>query len=128
MNETSPNEVRINNSTFPELVNLINDALLEKKAAELSVLDVREVTTLTDYFIICHGGSEAQVKALADNVTEKIKHKTGEPVWRKEGLESRRWVVLDYVDVVVHIFNQETRGFYKLENMWNDAKVTSIDD
>ncbi len=114
-------------SNFPQLVSLINEALLEKKADDIHVLDVQELTTLTDYFIICHGGSDTQVKALANNVSEKVKEQTGEHVWRKEGLESRKWVVLDYVDVVVHIFNEETRNFYGLETMWNDAKITIIE-
>ncbi|MGM0739071.1 MAG: ribosome silencing factor, partial [Bacteroidota bacterium] len=110
------------------LVTIINEALLEKKAEKVRVLDVRNLTTLTDFFIVCQGNSDTQIKALANNVTEKIKEQTGEHVWRKEGLESRRWVVLDYVDVVVHIFNEETRSFYGLENMWNDAKVIDIAD
>lgn len=117
-----------NKKSFPKLVTLINEALLEKKADEIRVLDVQELTTLTDYFIICHGGSDTQVKALANNVSEKVKEQAGEHVWRKEGMEGRKWIVLDYVDVVVHIFNEETRRFYGLETMWNDAKITVIED
>ncbi len=131
MNKTSPSETRIatpQKNSFTPLVALINEALLEKKAEKLRVLDVRKLTTLTDYFIVCQGGSDTHIKALANNVTEKIKEKTGEHVWRKEGLESRKWVVLDYVDVVVHIFNEETRNFYALEKMWNDAEITHIED
>ncbi len=131
MNYTSQSEDRIpttEKNNFPPLVTIINEALLEKKAEKVRVLDVRNLTTLTDFFIVCQGNSDTQIKALANNVTEKIKEQTGEHVWRKEGLESRRWVVLDYVDVVVHIFNEETRSFYGLENMWNDAKVIDIAD
>lgn len=131
MNDISHSEDYIpttEKSNFPPLVTLINEALLEKKAEKVRVLDVRNLTTLTDFFIICQGNSDTQIKALANNVTEKIKEQTGEHVWRKEGLESRKWVVLDYVDVVVHIFNEETRSFYGLENMWNDAKVIDIAD
>ncbi|MEX0679922.1 MAG: ribosome silencing factor [Balneolales bacterium] len=116
------------NKVLPPLVLLINEALLEKKAENLVVLDVRHITTLTDFFIVCQGGSDTQIKALANNVTERIKEQTGEHVWKKEGLDSKKWVVLDYVDVVVHIFNEETRNYYALENMWNDAKVTTIKD
>lgn len=130
MNE-APQTDEINTSktrtSFPQLVSLINEALLEKKAEQLNVLDVRNLTTLTDFFIICNGNSDTQIKALADNVTEKIKEQTGEHVWRKEGLENKKWVVLDYVDVVVHIFNEETRQFYALEKMWNDAEITTIE-
>ncbi len=131
MNETQQSDTQTSKQkkeAFIPLVHLINEALLEKKAEKLRVLDVRKLTTLTDYFIVCQGGSDTQVRALANNVTEKIKEQTGEHVWRKEGLDSKKWVVLDYVDVVVHIFNEETRNFYALENMWNDAKITNIED
>ncbi len=131
MNQTTSSGSRATKkkkTDFAPLVSLINEALLEKKAEKLRVLDVRKLTTLTDYFIVCQGGSDTQIRALANNVTEKIKEQTGEHVWRKEGLESRKWVVLDYVDVVVHIFNDETRSFYALEKMWNDAEITEIED
>lgn len=127
MNE--PSSERTNESAvFPELVDLINNALLEKKADSIKVLDVRKLTTLTDFFVVCTGNSDTQIKALTNNVTQKVKEHSGEHVWRKEGLESRKWVVLDYVDVVVHIFNEETRRYYGLETMWNDAKITQIED
>lgn len=127
MNE--PSSERTNESAvFPELVVLINNALLEKKADSIKVLDVRKLTTLTDFFVVCTGNSDTQIKALTNNVTQKVKEHSGEHVWRKEGLESKKWVVLDYVDVVVHIFNEETRRYYGLETMWNDAKITQIED
>jgi len=131
MNETQTSTSRTTRKKSPQfapLVSLINEALLEKKAEDVRVLDVRKLTTLTDYFIVCQGGSDTQIRALANNVTEKIKEQTGEHVWRKEGLENKKWVVLDYVDVVVHIFNEETRNFYALEKMWNDAEITDIQD
>lgn len=129
MSKPSPSDVKSatkSKNDFPPLVELINEALLEKKAYDVNVLDVRGITTLTDFFIVCHGGSDIQIKALANNVAESIKEKTGEYVWRREGMDSKKWVVLDYVDVVVHIFNEETRQFYALETMWNDAKSTTI--
>ncbi|TVQ70691.1 MAG: ribosome silencing factor [Balneolaceae bacterium] len=131
MNETQTSTSRTTRKKrpgFAPLVSLINEALLEKKAENVRVLDVRKLTTLTDYFIVCQGGSDTQIRALANNVTEKIKEQTGEHVWRKEGLDNKKWVVLDYVDVVVHIFNEETRNFYALEKMWNDAEITDIRD
>lgn len=121
-------EISKSKSDFTPLVSLINEALLEKKAEKICVLDVRKITTLADYFVVCQGGSDTQIKALANNVTEKIKEQTGEYVWRKEGLDSKKWVVLDYIDVVVHIFDEETRNFYALENMWNDAEVFAVVD
>lgn len=131
MNETPQTGVKNNSNSLTELpsfVSIINEALLEKKALKINVLDVRKLTTLTDYFIVCSGQSDTQIKALANNVTEKIKKQTGEHVWQKEGLEARKWVVLDYVTVVVHIFNEDTRRYYALEKMWNDAEITTIED
>lgn len=131
MNHTpSPDssEKKQNKNSFPALVALINEALMEKKAEKIRVFDLTSLTPLADFFIICEGNSDIQVKALADNVLEKIKKQTREMAWRKEGLENKKWVVLDYVNVVVHIFDRETRSFYGLDQMWNDAKITEIHD
>jgi len=108
------------------LIDTITDALLEKKAKNIVLLDVTKLTTLTDYFVVCHGTSETQIKALADNVAEQTNKKVREKAWKKEGLDSRRWIILDYVNVVVHIFNEEKREFYGIERMWNDAQKTEI--
>lgn len=111
-----------------ELVAVIKEALLEKKAENIKLLNVTGLTTLTDYFFICHGLADNQVKAVADNVTEKVKKQLGENVWKKEGFDTKQWIVLDYVNVVVHVFNKETREYYGLEKMWNDAEITEIAD
>lgn len=111
-----------------QLANIIGEALLEKKGRDVVLLDVRELTTLTDYFIVCHGTSETQIRALANNVTEKVQELTGEKVWKKEGMDSRRWIILDYVNIVVHIFSEEKREYYGIERMWNDAERTEIVD
>lgn len=110
------------------LIEAITEALLEKKAKEIVLLDVRGLTTLTDYFVVCHGTSETQIKALANSVLDKTREKIGEKAWKKEGLDARRWIILDYVNVVVHIFNEEKRNFYGIERMWNDAVRTEIKD
>jgi len=110
------------------LINTITDALLEKKAKDIVVLDVRDLTTLTDYFIVCHGTSDTQIGALANSVSVKTKEELGEAEWKKEGLEARRWIILDYVNVVVHIFSKEKRDFYGIERMWNDAEISKIED
>lgn len=111
-----------------ELIEAITEGLLDKKAKEIVLLDVRKLTTLTDYFMVCHGTSDTQIKALAGSVIEKVKEKTGEQVWKKEGLDARRWVILDYVNIVVHIFTEEKRQFYGIERMWSDAEITEIED
>ena len=110
------------------LIDSITEGLLEKKARDIKILNVRPLTTLTDYFIVCHGSSETQIRALANSVIEKVKENLGENVWKKEGLDARRWIILDYVNVVVHIFSEEKREFYGIERMWNDAEITEVKD
>lgn len=111
-----------------ELLITIEEALLEKKAEDVLRLDVRGLTSLTDFFIVCHATTDVQIKAIADNVTQKTRELLGETVWKKEGLDTKRWVILDYVNVVVHIFNEELRSFYNLEKMWNDAVITPAEE
>lgn len=111
-----------------KLINVISEALLEKKAEEIVILDVHELTTLADKFIICHATSDVQIKAIADNVSKETNKKLNEKPWKEEGRETRRWVILDYVNVVVHIFKKELREYYALEKMWNDAEVTKVED
>ncbi len=111
-----------------ELIDTITEALLDKKAKDIVLLDVRELTTLTDYFVVCHGTSDTQIRALAGSVTEKTKKKIGESVWKQEGMDARRWIILDYVNIVVHIFSEEKREFYGIERMWSDAIKTEIED
>ena len=111
-----------------EMVEIIKEALLSRKGKDITLLDVSELTTLTDYFVVCHGTSDVQIKALADAVEEDMREKTGEKAWKKEGLQGRSWVILDFVNIVVHIMSKEKRDFYGIERMWNDAKVTYIKD
>lgn len=111
-----------------KLIDAITEGLLEKKARDIVLLDVRELTTLTDYFVVCHGTSETQIRALANSVMGKVKETLGENAWKQEGLDARRWIILDYVNVVVHIFSEEKRNYYGIERMWNDAVVTEIKD
>lgn len=100
---------------------------LTKKATDIKILDLRKITTITDFFVICSGSSDPQVKAIADNVIDGSK-KFGEKPWHKEGFTHRNWVLLDYVNVVVHVFLPETRSFYGLEKLWGDAEITEIKD
>ncbi|MDZ7772310.1 MAG: ribosome silencing factor [Balneolaceae bacterium] len=110
------------------LVEVITNALLEKKAEEVAVLDVHELTTLADQFVVCHASSDVQIKALADNVNRCTSEELGEKAWKEEGRDTRRWVILDYVNVVVHIFRKELREYYALERMWNDAEITRVSE
>ncbi len=95
---------------------------LTKKAQDVCLMDLRGLSSMTDHFIICHGESDVQVKAIADAIVEGM-GKEGVKVWHIEGYEYLNWVLLDYVDVVVHIFRKEARKFYNLERLWGDAKM-----
>jgi ribosome-associated protein len=111
-----------------KLIEVIGEALLDRKAEDITVLDVHELTTLADKFVICHANTDVQIKAIADNVNKETKEQLNEKAWKEEGRETRRWVILDYVNVVVHIFKKELREYYALERMWNDAPIRKIED
>lgn len=108
-----------------ELVYFIADLILQKKGTELKIINLEGKTTVTDYFLICSASSTMQVKAIADHVLKETK-KAGERAWRDEGYSGLTWVLIDYVDVVVHIFMDETRKFYNLEGLWGDAEIEDI--
>jgi ribosome-associated protein len=104
----------------------IVDLALTKKAQDVRILDLRKLSSVTDVFVVCHGDSDVQVRAIAEAVLDGLKQE-GHRVWHKEGMEYCRWVLLDYVDVVVHIFLKETREYYGLERLWGDAKEESFE-
>jgi ribosome-associated protein len=99
---------------------------LSKKAEDVVLLDLRKVTTMADFFVICTGRSDVQVKAIADAVID-LAREEGIKVYHVEGLEGRTWVLIDFVDVVVHVFRPDTRGYYQLERLWRDAEVEEFD-
>lgn len=105
----------------------IAELALTKKAKDVVILDLKKLTSMTDYFVVCSGDSETHVKAIADGVLEGMKER-GEKAWHSEGLQNLQWVLLDYVDVVVHIFHKDARLFYGLEKLWGDAKVQKVAD
>jgi ribosome-associated protein len=100
---------------------------LTKKAMDVRLLELGSVSSMTDYFVICHGESDNQVKAIADAIMEGMESE-GVRVWHREGYDYLHWVLLDYVDVVVHVFNKEMRDFYGLERLWGDAKMENLRD
>lgn len=108
------------------LVGLIVDAVRAKKAKDVVLIDLREVSEVADYFVICTGESDLQVKAIVDGVRESIQEACGERPWRSEGYSHKQWVLMDYVDVVVHVFDTERRDYYNLERLWADAKVEDV--
>jgi len=110
-----------------DLASLIAKLSLEKKAQDVVILNLMELTTITDYFVICSAGSDVQVKAITDFITEQLKAQNIK-VWHTEGYSSLKWVLLDLVDVVIHIFQPETRQYYNLEKLWGDAEIISVED
>ena len=113
----------------PNLVDIIINSIEEKKGIDLISLDLTNIEgAICDNFIICHGNSNTQVRAIADFVIEEVKKVEGSNPWNKEGFENMQWILLDYVDVVVHIFQLEAREFYDVEGMWGDAEITSYKD
>ncbi len=94
----------------------------EKKAEDLVTLNVSKITSLSDYFVICSAKNLIQVKAIADNIKDNIKEKP----FRTEGYQNANWIIIDYVDIVVHIFFEEAREYYDLERLWFDAKTVKI--
>ena len=96
----------------------------EKKGNDIVRLDLRNIfSSVSDYFVICHADSATQVKAIANSVEEEICKATQQEPWRKEGLEYGEWILLDYIDVVVHIFRTDKREFYDVEDLWGDAEI-----
>jgi ribosome-associated protein len=114
-------------SQSQKLAYTLAELTLSKKADDVKILDLRKLTGITDFFVICTAYSDTQVKAIADAVIDGAK-KMGENVWHKEGMSLKSWVLLDYVDVVVHIFLKDVRKFYGLEKLWGDADMMEVKD
>lgn len=104
------------------------EAALDKRARDVAVIDMREVSTIADYFVLCTGQSDLQLKAIKNSIVEHIEEEFGERPWHIEGEEHLQWIVLDYVDTVVHLFAPEKRSFYDLERLWGDAPIEYISD
>lgn len=108
---------------------IIAEAMLEKKGKGVCALDLKKIgTAITDWFVICNADSTTQVNAIADNVEEKMIEKCGRKVVRMQGKENGFWVILDYMNIIVHIFQTEYRNFYRLEDLWADAARKDYND
>ena len=110
------------------LVDLVIEGIKKIKGQDIVVLDVSKLTTLTDFFVICSGNSDTQIKAIADSLEDEVRENSGEKAWKKEGLQARSWIILDFINIVVHVMSKEKREFYNIERMWNDAEVTYIEN
>ena len=110
------------------LVELIVKGMQEKKAQDIVYFDLRDLpNAVSDFFVVCHGNSNTQVDAIADSVEEIVRVATHEKPWHSEGFENSHWILLDYVNVVVHIFQKEYRDFYRIEDLWADAKIENVE-
>lgn len=113
--------------TAKTLARKIAQFALAKKASDIVIVDLRRITPVTDFFIICSADSDTQVRAIANAVTSGME-KLGHEAWHNEGYSHLNWVLLDYVDVVAHIFLKEVRAYYNLERLWGDAEFDYVED
>ena len=105
----------------------ISELMLEKKALDIIIIDVRKITTLTDFFVVCTSESEPQTRAITDHINQKMREE-GVKYWHIEGYEYLDWVLLDYVNIVVHIFSRDSRDYYEFERLWADGTITKVKD
>ena len=124
--------MRINkaqNLTSEELCNLVVKGMQEKKAMDVVVMDLRDVkTAIADFFVICSGNSDTQIDAIADSIEEEVYKASQVDPWHEEGKANREWILLDYVDVVAHVFKKDRRSFYDLEQLWGDAEIRLVEE
>ena len=112
-------------SIIETMVKTSVDALEDKKGEDIKIIDISEVSPIADCFILASGSNRSQVQAMADSVAEKM-HKAGFAMKQIEGYDGANWILMDFVDVVVHIFDRESRNFYDLERIWKDGKLIEL--
>jgi len=105
----------------------IADLIFNKKGYDVKIIDLQNIASFTDYFVICSADSDTQVKAISDEIDKNLRDE-GIKCWHKEGLTALSWVLMDYVDVVVHVFKKEARDFYNIEKLWGDASSIEVED
>jgi len=118
------NKPFLENNSSQSLLEEIIQLAFEKKAQNLILLDLRGLSYLSDYFIVCNGTSEPQVKAIVDNIRKGTSFKPK----HLEGYENKKWVLLDYFDIIVHVFDEQGRNYYAIENIWADAPKKEFND
>lgn len=110
-------------ATVDRIVQLITD----KKGNDIAVIDLRKVTSVADFFVIATGNSNVHVKAIADEVREKLRNELRIHPWHVEGEAGQRWILIDYVDIVVHVFDRQTREYYDIEGLYRDADIRRVE-
>ncbi|MBK6526493.1 MAG: ribosome silencing factor [Crocinitomicaceae bacterium] len=122
-----PKALKIKDKAIRQLVETVVDGMQDIKAKDITILDLTGLkNAVTDYFVIATGDSSTQVEGMASSVVRKTRKELREKPWHEEGVGNSEWILLDYVNVVVHIFYRETREFYNLEDLWADANRTDI--
>jgi ribosome-associated protein len=112
-----------------KILKVITKAIQDKKGEHIVSLDLRKIPeAVADFFLVCEAGSTTQVKAIADHIEESVWENCGERIYRHEGHGALHWIIIDYINVVVHVFQPETRKFYKLEEMWSDAVLAEVQE
>jgi ribosome-associated protein len=116
------------NTSADQLITTIIGGIEEVKGKEITILDLREIeNTVCDYFIICEGTSNTQVNAIVNSIQKQVSKTTKDKPWHIEGTDNAEWVLMDYVNVVVHVFQKHIREYYDIESLWGDAKTTQIE-
>ena len=110
-----------------EMARIAYDALSDQKGEDIKIIDITGVSVLADYFIIANGNSDSQVNALVDNVEEEL-HKAGYHLKQREGRANSSWILLDFGDIIVHVFDKDNRLFYDLERIWKDGKDITVEE
>ena len=111
-----------------ELISLILSGIEEVKGHNINLLDLRDIeNTVCDYFIVCNGTSNTHVSAIVNSIQKTVSKAIHDKPWHVEGQENSEWVLMDYVDVVVHVFQKQIREYYDIESLWGDAKITAIE-
>ena len=117
-----------NKVSTDQLISEILNGIDKVKGAKVNILDLRDIeNTVSDYFIVCEGGSNTQVNAISGSVQKMVSKALKENPWHIEGEANAEWILLDYVNVVVHVFQKHIREFYDIESLWGDAKITTIE-
>ena len=110
------------------LSQLVVKGMLEKKAVDIAIIDLRNTAnSVADYFVVCSGNSDTQIEAIAESIEKETEEQADLRPWHKEGTSNKEWVLLDYVDVVAHIFSKKSRNFYSIEDLWGDAVIENVE-
>lgn len=117
------------NTQKQQLIDKIVEAIQDTKGEDIKIFDLSKIeNSMAETFIICSGNSNTQVNAIAGNIEKKVRNEVKERPWHVEGTDNAMWILMDYVSVVVHVFQRQIRDYYEIEELWGDAKITAIED